>query len=114
MLSKLLPSLHLKQIYRVVRQQQMSGITGPSQDKYIFTGGEREQYTKGQLEDSDIDQESPFPTFHKVCELVDDRAASLTPESGSSKLKGKASLPMQCVSQLPSCQAVVSHHVWFY
>lgn len=42
----------------------MAGITGP--DKYIFTGGDREQYTKGQLEVSDIDQDSPFPTFHQV------------------------------------------------
>ncbi|CCG83126.1 Pyridoxamine 5'-phosphate oxidase [Taphrina deformans PYCC 5710] len=44
----------------------MSGITGASSDKYIFTGGQREQYTKGRLEASDIDASSPFPTFHKA------------------------------------------------
>ena len=33
--------------------------------KYIFTGADREQYTKGQLEVSDIDPSSPFPNFHR-------------------------------------------------
>jgi hypothetical protein len=34
-----------------------------SKDKYIFTGTEREQYTKGALDISDVNVGEPFKTF---------------------------------------------------
>lgn len=43
----------------------MSGLTKQSEDKYIFTGGEREQYTRGRLELEDVDPASPLPTFRR-------------------------------------------------
>ncbi|ORY81599.1 hypothetical protein BCR37DRAFT_347885 [Protomyces lactucae-debilis] len=43
----------------------MSTEAATSKDKYIFTGDDREQYTKGALEISDVNLENPFKTFHQ-------------------------------------------------
>lgn len=59
----------LPRLYRASRlscasasSRQMSS-EATSKDKYIFTGTEREQYTKGALDISDVNVGEPFKTF---------------------------------------------------